>query len=85
MVEMEYEEERALEDGTVGIYTWKAVFNDEEAAIAQAGQDIAEGRNPVRVKEHGEEAQRRGATAPRMLINTEDLRRRAREHGQSIF
>lgn len=55
MVELHYEDEqiRQLPDGSEDTYTvhWRVVVNDERAALAQAGQDLAEGRNPIRIVE----------------------------------
>lgn len=55
MVELHYEDEAIVEDPDAPggeryeIRHWRIVLNDENAALAQAAQDIAEGRNPVRI------------------------------------
>jgi hypothetical protein len=55
MVEMHYEEEDAvtLPDGSEALELrhWRIVLADEDAAVAQAAQDIAEGRNPISIVE----------------------------------
>lgn len=58
MVEMHYEEEVGVADQNapggerLEIRHWRILVNDEAAAVAQAAQDVAEGRNPVAVMEH---------------------------------
>lgn len=53
MVEMHYEEEAivGLPDGSehTELRHWRIVLSDEGAALAQAAQDVAEGRTPLRI------------------------------------
>jgi hypothetical protein len=53
MVEMHYAEDVVVgePDGSERIETrhWRIILSSEQAALAQAAQDIAEGRNPIRI------------------------------------
>jgi hypothetical protein len=48
VVELHYED-----IDSVPVVHWRIIVDDEAAAIAQAAQDVAEGRNPLAVVEAG--------------------------------
>lgn len=50
MVEIHYEEQRANEaTGEIEPYHWRVIVNDEQAALEQVAQDLADGREPLTI------------------------------------
>jgi hypothetical protein len=57
MVELHYEDQQTNPaTGLPEVVHWRIIVNDEEAALAQAAQDVAEGRSPIVMVPHDPQA-----------------------------
>lgn len=78
MVEMHYED-----TDSEPVVHWRIIVQDEDAALAQAAQDVAEGRNPIAVmarpaSDPWDYAQPYRPREWKTLVGKSDLRRRTK-------
>lgn len=89
MVELHYEEEQVdAASGEMVVVHWRIVVNDEAAALAQAAQDVAEGRSPIAIVEAGsaewDYAQAYEPRAWTTVVPRAALRKRAEKMGLQV-